>query len=90
MNIGGVVATVIHTIIGLNFVRTAPWEAMFLHNLAHAVFLLMKYPAVPNLWFFCIFSTTAAFQLWPTLPVAKTACRQKLLAEPPPSHNTQP
>ncbi len=29
MNIGGVVAMVIHPIVGLNFVRTAPWEAMF-------------------------------------------------------------
>ncbi len=29
MYIGRIVATVIHTIFGLNFVRTSPWEAMF-------------------------------------------------------------
>ncbi len=29
MNIGGVVALVIVTMVGLNFVRKASWEAMF-------------------------------------------------------------
>jgi hypothetical protein len=29
MDFGGVVALVVLTIVGLNFVRKAPWEAMF-------------------------------------------------------------
>jgi hypothetical protein len=29
MDIGGVVALVILTMVGLNFIRTTPWEAMF-------------------------------------------------------------
>jgi hypothetical protein len=39
MDIGEVVAPIIKAIVGLNFVRMAPWEA-FLHSLAHALFYI--------------------------------------------------
>ncbi len=70
MVIGEVSALVILTMVDLNFVRTAPWEAMFLHNLAHAVFVLSKISHSTKPMVIMHLSTTAAFQLWPTVLVS--------------------
>jgi hypothetical protein len=73
MDIGGVLALAILTMVSLNFVRTALWEAMFLQNLAHAGFMLSKisYSTKPTI--ILHFSMTAAFWLWPTVEICGTA-----------------
>jgi hypothetical protein len=55
MDIGGVVAPVILAMVGLNFVRTAPWEAMFCLIWPILFVYQVKNPTIPNLQSFSIF-----------------------------------
>jgi hypothetical protein len=66
MDIDKVLAPVILAMVGLNFVRRHHGR-QYLHNLAHAGFVLSKisYSAKPPV--ILHFSTTAVFWLWPTV-----------------------
>jgi hypothetical protein len=55
MDIGGVSAPVILAMVDLNFVRTAPWEAMFCIICPMLVILSKISYTVPSLQSFCIF-----------------------------------
>jgi hypothetical protein len=65
MDIGGVSAPVILTMVGLKFVRMAPWEAMFCTIWPMLVLYKVKYPTVPSLRSFCIFLQQLHFSCGP-------------------------
>ena len=69
MDIGGVVALVILAMVGLNFVRRhRGMGGDVFHDRAHAVFTISKISFCTNSTVIPIFSTTASFQLKPTVP----------------------
>jgi hypothetical protein len=74
MEIGGVLALVILAMVDLNFVRTAPWEAMFCIIWPMLFLYQVKYPTVPSLRSLCIFLQQQHFGCGPLY------CEHQLLA----------